>query len=513
MPGWLFAIVKPIMLLALAGLGVISAAELLVWVPPLWGLRKLTAPLLAAVLAAGSLTLLALDPALWTTLIALISLYRCFNLVRVTAGRIQADYLFHTSRQTSLWLIGSQAAVVAVAEISRHYGFDQATWRMLTAGIVLVCADIIFMSALRHLRATRPPKLTRSFTNAELPALSVAIPARNETTDLEECLQSLLASTYPKLEILVLDDCSQNKRTPEIIRGFAHDGVRFIAGAQPPSSWLAKNYAYAQLTEEANGDVLLFCGVDTRFEPSSLDALIKTLLQQQKSMISVLPRNLPPQSQRLAAWFMQPNRYAWELALPRRVVRRPPVLSTCWLITRPALEAAGGFKAARRKGVPESYLARATAADGDGYSFLRSDAHIGLVSQKKPDEQRATAVRTRYLQMHRRPEMTALVGLAESGVLILPFILLAASLASGQWLTAALSGLSLIANLMVYSRIFNLVYRRFMVKGIWLLPVAAAYDIWLLNYSMWRYEFREVIWKGRNVCIPVMRVVSKLPEL
>jgi hypothetical protein len=30
---------------------------------------------------------------------------------------------------------------------------------------------------------------------------------------------------------------------------------------------------------------------------------------------------------------------------------------------------------------------------------------------------------------------------------------------------------------------------------------------------MWQYEFHEVLWKGRNVCLPVMRIIPNLPKL
>jgi hypothetical protein len=59
----------------------------------------------------------------------------------------------------------------------------------------------------------------------------------------------------------------------------------------------------------------------------------------------------------------------------------------------------------------------------------------------------------------------------------------------------------------------TLTYRHRFLGSIWLLPVAAVYDVWLLNYSMWQYEFNEVIWKGRNVCIPVMHTVPSLPKM
>jgi hypothetical protein len=161
--------------------------------------------------------------------------------------------------------------------------------------------------------------------------------------------------------------------------------------------------------------------------------------------------------------------------------------------------------------VPESYLSR-TAAANDGYSFLRSDENIGVSCQKSLDEQKATAVRTRYLQLHRRPELVALTGLIELAVLIWPLILLISSVLNGERLLAIASGISFFMAAAMYGKILNLTYRKFSWNGIWALPFAAVYDIGLLNYSMWQYEFGEVLWKGRNVCLPVMRVIPNLPK-
>ena len=44
-------------------------------------------------------------------------------------------------------------------------------------------------------------------------------------------------------------------------------------------------------------------------------------------------------------------------------------------------------------------------------------------------------------------------------------------------------------------------------------PFGFAADIVMLHISMLRYEFGTVNWKGRNVCIPVMRVEPSLPKL
>jgi hypothetical protein len=499
------------MVLAFVSLAVISVLELTLWLPFFWRRRVLYARLLAAAVLGVTVAIVMAYPRVWAVLLAIVGLYRIINLFRASADRMQPDYLFHASRKTALWLMFMQLVIAGVAGLGYHYDIQGDFWWYLLAWMQLGCSLILLASTLRHLRTTRrqPGEPLR---HSELPSLTVAIPARNETAELEACLQSLTASTYPKLEIIVLDDCSQNKRTPEIIRGFAHGGVRFIAGTPPGEGWLAKNHAYAQLAANANGELLLFCGVDTRFTPDSLTMLVSTLLQKRKAMISILPRNRRASGGGLLPWFLQPSRYAWELTLPRRLLRRPPVLSTCWLITRQALDTAGGFGAVRRKGVPESYFARATASHGDGYSFVQADSDMGVISEKLLEEQQATAIRTRYLQLHRKPEMTVLVSLAELSILVGPFVLLGAALAAGHPALAALSGVSAIINLYIYGRLVNLTYRRFIVGGFLLLPVAALYDIGLLNYSMWRYEFSEVLWKGRNVCIPIMRVVPELPK-
>lgn len=483
--------------------------ELLLWLPVVWRLRKPLAGILLVALSVVSGTLLAHNLRVWTLVIAVFSLYRIINLLRIIEGRIQADYLYHASRRTSLSLIGLQIADFAFAKAGSHYHITRLAYLYVLVAAQLAAALVLLVSTLRHLKTTTPPKLSTGLADRDMPSLSVALPARNETTDLEACLQSLVTCSYPKLEILVLDDCSQNKRTSEIVRSFAQEGVRFIAGKTPPGHWLAKNYAYDQLAKEANGELLLFCGVDVRFQKDSLLALVKTLLQKHNDMMSVLPLNQPPNDWTVSGMVIQPSRYAWELALPRQLLERPPVLSTCWIITRSALQAAGGFAAASRKAVPESYLARQTA----GYSLLQSDMGIGVSSLKSLGEQKATAIRTRYPQLHRKPELVTLVGLGEFIVLVLPLIIVVAALLSQVWLLAALAGLAYMMQNIAYGKIVNLTYRKVFIRGMLLLPIAALYDIGILNYSMWRYEFQEVIWKGRNVCLPVMRVTPNLPKL
>jgi len=500
------------MQVALQILGVVSLVELTLWLAPFWRWRKGLAYILAGVLSVGNGALLWANLSVWAVLIALLSVYRLVNLLRIICNRIHLDYLWHTARLTSLWLISVQTAIVMLYLLANHNHTNILSYFYLLAVAQLLAGSILMGTTIRSNIKTHPSNDFGGLANRDLLSLTVAIPARNETEELEQCLESLLSSNYPKLEILVLDDCSQNKRTPEIIRNFAQRGVRFMAGSAPPESWLAKNYAYDQLAAGANGSLILFCGVDARFEPHSLTAIVKTMLQRKKTMLSVMPRNLR-QGSGPAGLMIQPSRYAWEICIPRRLLNRPPVLSTCWMITKDALKTAGGFDAARRSILPEAYLAREAAKNNDGYSFVQADKVLGVSTQKTVTEQHDTAVRTRYPQLHRRPEVVCLVGLAELSLLFWPLVMFAVALLTGVWPLAVLCGLAYLLYGINYFAVTAITYQRPVWSSLLLFPVAVIYDLWLLNYSMWQYEFHEVLWKGRNVCLPLMRITPNLPKL
>jgi hypothetical protein len=257
----------------------------------------------------------------------------------------------------------------------------------------------------------------------------------------------------------------------------------------------------------------LFCGVDARFSPDSLRSLVQTMVNKKKTMLSILPTNSLPTSHKLANFLVQPCRYAWELSIPRRLLVRPPVLSTCWLIGEGKFRAAGSFSAISRSVSPERYFARYCATHEDGYSFLSSDEQLAVSSTKSLSEQRATAIRMRYPQLHRQLEKAALLSITELSLVLLPFGLLIDGLIQRKWTTIVLSAMSSCLLIFFYARIVSLTYRRFLLRSLYLAPLAAIYDIGLLNYSLWQYEFGEVIWKDRNICIPVMRVIPNLPKL
>lgn len=474
-------------------------------VPGLWRIRRV------AVFVPLALTLYALLAAAfsggssWMALLVVVTVFRVINHVRIIKGRMHERYLYRTTRRSG-YMLGVLQLAIGGLELYADLGWGDALAWLVTGQVAV--ALTIFLLALRNIYKTRHRPVLASYSDKELPTVTVAIPARNETADLEDCLRSILANNYPKFEVLVLDDCSHD-RTPEVIKSFAHKGVRFIKGREPDGRWLAKNLAYDKLADEATGEVMLFCGVDVRFGPETIRALVTTLLARDKDMLSVLPRRL---NNDVLAAFIQPMRYWWELVPPRRLFNRPPVLSTCWMIRRQKLRELGGFDAVQNNILPEGYFAR-EAVRTDGYSFVRADDILDVQTRKSLPAQRQTAIRMRYPQLRRRLEWAALLTIGELLFLLGPFVIMV----SGLWvgfgalqLTALAAGALLILTHVLIVQASNPTN---VLVAIFNLPIVVLVELYLSLLSLYRYEFSTVTWKDRDICLPVMHAIPSLPKL
>lgn len=500
-----------LMLMYVLGFAVICLLQLAMYLPGAWSQRKYIAwPILICQVAYIVVVGIKFAP-IAAVLFALFGIYSVFNLAKVIGSNSQPKYLFRTTLKTTLWIIGIQAAILLTNYLTG--GVNVSIPSILTVIVLaqaLMAIYIVFVLKGNLDSAKIRDEIT-AIPSSTLPSITVAIPARNETTDLEQCLNSLIASKYPKLEIIVLDDNSQSTKTPEIIRSYAHDGVLFVAGKEVPDGWLAKNFAYQQLVDHSNGEIFIFCGVDTRFSEDALNGVVEYLKMQKLEMLSIVPRNEAVKPGRFQSLLLQPARYAWELCLPRDSSVNPPTLSTVWAISKKTLAKHGGFKAVKHTVFPEKYFAR--SINKQKYGFVLSNSAIDISSKKKLDEQYSTSIRTRYPALHKRCELVALISFAELTFLIAPVLVAINGFIFGFWTTASVATLAALIQFYIYGRVITITYRKTSILGYIVMPVAVLYDIYLLNYSMWLYEFREVLWKGRNVALPVMHVEAKLPDI
>jgi hypothetical protein len=140
---------------------------------------------------------------------------------------------------------------------------------------------------------TKVPKLTR--LQATLPSywprISVIIPACNEATTIEGALAAHLASTYPHIEFVVIDDRSTDA-SGEIMDRIAQTDarVKVVHITELPSGWLGKLNAMQVGVEQASGDWLLFTDADVHMTPDTLQRCIAWCLQEDVNYLTAIPK-------------------------------------------------------------------------------------------------------------------------------------------------------------------------------------------------------------------------------
>ena len=115
---------------------------------------------------------------------------------------------------------------------------------MILALVCLICALIPALVFRRNLGLYAPPPPSPD----NRPAISVLIPARNEESVIGAAVEAALASRGVDLEVVVLDDGSED-RTAEIVAGIAARDPRVRLETAPPLApgWCGKQHACAAL--------------------------------------------------------------------------------------------------------------------------------------------------------------------------------------------------------------------------------------------------------------------------
>ncbi len=327
-----------------------------------------------------------------------------------------------------------------------------------------------------------------------LPSVSVCIPARNETHAMTECLERVIASTYPKLEIIVLDDSSIDN-TSHLIKAFAHSGVRFVEGTQLPVGWLGKNHALQGLLHEASGSLVLFMDVDTHIQPDTIEQLVSYVRQQRVSMISALPMRMDGLR---ASVIFSPMRFFWELILRHK--SRPAVASTAWMIDRNVLlDEFGGFEQLKTTIQPESVLA-SRLSKRKRYSFLIGTKLLGISYEKKWSSQIDTSIRLLYPAFG-GTALYGFISIVFLALLNLPTVIIIHGLLTDWTITHIIAFWQMCIFIAIYARFVGSIWKHGWWLASLLWPYVVAQELTVLIMSMYRYMRGTITWKGRPVSI------------
>jgi glycosyltransferase involved in cell wall biosynthesis len=171
-----------------------------------------------------------------------------------------------------------------------------------------------------------------------VPLVSILIPAYNAEEWVAESIESALAQTWPRKEIIVVDDGSTD-RTGEVVRGFASQSVKVVSTENRGLS-AAVNTAYGL----SQGDYIQELDADDLLAPDKIEKQLAALRETDgpRTLLSC-PRGYFYYSTKRASF---PRTCLWQDLSPvewllRKMGQNLPMQNSTWLVSRELAEAAG----------------------------------------------------------------------------------------------------------------------------------------------------------------------------
>lgn len=223
-----------------------------------------------------------------------------------------------------------------------------------------LAAPLVVLWQLRNSRhlADYPPA-----AGADVPRVSVIVPARNEAHNIERCVQSLCATTYPNVEFIVVDDHSSDETGALAWRAFGNDArARVTVPPALPDGWFGKQWACAHGASLATGDLYLFTDADTSHAPDLLPRAVAALRAREADLLSVNGRQ---ETGTFWEKVVQPAIFVMFFAIlggaetmsRSRNPRRKIANGQCLLVRRAAYDALDGHAAVRAYSAEDAMLA------------------------------------------------------------------------------------------------------------------------------------------------------------
>lgn len=169
--------------------------------------------------------------------------------------------------------------------------FAPRTWPVMILVLALVTFASTLLAVLLYARHT--PNLEHLGAPAAntWPKVSILVPARNEALSIEGALRSVLASDYPSLEVIVVDDRSTDD-TPGILDRLRGEfpPLRVLRVDALPPGWTGKNHALHQASRAATGDLLLLTDADVYHSKDGLRRVVLNFVTQDLDHLALVTR-------------------------------------------------------------------------------------------------------------------------------------------------------------------------------------------------------------------------------
>ncbi|QDU07551.1 glycosyltransferase [Gimesia aquarii] len=164
-------------------------------------------------------------------------------------------------------------------------------WATVVFWSVLLVPSIVMMVRKRLSRCVAQTEAPETW-----PLISVIVPAKDEAETIEVTLNSLLATNYPCLEIIAVNDRSTDEtgaimeRVAEKAAAQEEISMQVLQIEDLPSDWLGKSHAMHQGAKIAKGDLLLFTDGDIVFDPQAITNATQIFLHKQLDHLCLIPQ-------------------------------------------------------------------------------------------------------------------------------------------------------------------------------------------------------------------------------
>jgi hopene-associated glycosyltransferase HpnB len=341
---------------------------------------------------------------------------------------------------------------------------------------------------------------------ANWPSVVAVIPARDEAASIGLTVQSLLQQDYPGLELIVVDDGSQDG-TGEIAAMAAteigaRERVTVLRGQPLPPGWTGKVWAQKEGVSEAMGRsprYLLLTDADIVYAPGALKRIVARAENGRYSLTSVMVK-LRCESFAERA-FIPAFVFFFQMLYPFAWVNRPEHATAaaaggCMLVRGDVLEESGGIDGIRSALIDDCALASQIKAEGPIWLGLTESVR-SIRAYETFGPIRRMVTRSAYAELEYSPLRLAGATLG----MALTFLAgpLLAIFASG---TTALFGAAAWLMMAIAFQPTLRLYRLNPLWGLALPLIAFVYTVWTIESALQYVRGQGGQWKGRIQAAP-----------
>lgn len=358
---------------------------------------------------------------------------------------------------------------------------------ILGAFVIWTIFNRMFMPSLPRVALPEPP-----------PPVSVLVPLRNEEDNVGTLIAALKATVYPRLEIILLDDGSED-RTYELLQEATGEDPRFtiLQGKPLPEGWVGKVHACHQLQQAASGEYLLFIDADISFTPEAIGQSMTLAQKKQASLLTGFPAfQVPPFLSKLLVPMLH---FVIHFHLPLAFANytRYPLASAAngmWMLfEREAYVQIGGHASVKESLVEDVHLARRLKQHGQRVILANITRSVSCRMYTKNSDVWEGFLKNSFTGIGRSSFLAAMLTLFYAVFYIAPLLLAVIGLATGQWLWLVPYLLT------VLQQAFIMYTTRQRLRLAWLVPLQAGAMIAVLLTAMMKHARKQPYrWKGRD---------------